>query len=80
MKGVNVIGLRRSGVGRDTLQEIKQIYKLFFRSELNNSQAIKKIQALNLASEQAEYMIDFMTKKSKRGLTKKASKDGNEAN
>lgn len=38
--GLNTVGLQRRGFGADTIAELKKAYRLFFRSELNISQAI----------------------------------------
>lgn len=37
--GLNTIGLQRSGFPRETIEELKRAYRLFFRSDLNISQA-----------------------------------------
>jgi len=37
--GLNTIGLQRNGFAEDTIRELKRAYRLFFKSELNVSQA-----------------------------------------
>jgi UDP-N-acetylglucosamine acyltransferase len=37
--GLNTIGLQRAGFPRETIEELKRAYRLFFRSDLNISQA-----------------------------------------
>jgi UDP-N-acetylglucosamine acyltransferase len=40
--GLNSVGLRRNNFSDDVLRELKRAYRLFFRSELNLSQAIHR--------------------------------------
>ena len=40
--GLNTVGLQRNGFPEDVLRELKRAYRLFFRSELNVSQALDK--------------------------------------
>ena len=37
--GLNSVGLQRSGFPEEVVRELKRAYRLFFRSELNVSQA-----------------------------------------
>jgi UDP-N-acetylglucosamine acyltransferase len=43
--GLNSIGLQRHGFSDDVLRELKRAYRLFFRSELNVTQAMEKARA-----------------------------------
>jgi UDP-N-acetylglucosamine acyltransferase len=40
--GLNTVGLQRNGFPDEVLRELKRAYRLFFRSELNVSQALDK--------------------------------------
>jgi UDP-N-acetylglucosamine acyltransferase len=40
--GLNMVGLKRAGVSPESIQEIKQLYRLFYRSNLNVSQALRR--------------------------------------
>jgi UDP-N-acetylglucosamine acyltransferase len=40
--GLNSVGLQRSGFNEDVVRELKRAYRLFFRSELNVSQALER--------------------------------------
>jgi UDP-N-acetylglucosamine acyltransferase len=40
--GLNTIGLQRRGFSEDVVSELKRAYRLFFRSELNVSQALER--------------------------------------
>jgi UDP-N-acetylglucosamine acyltransferase len=43
--GLNSVGLRRNNFSDDVLRELKRAYRLFFRSELNLSQAVQRAEA-----------------------------------
>lgn len=43
--GLNSVGLRRNNFSDDVLRELKRAYRLFFRSELNLSQALQRAEA-----------------------------------
>jgi UDP-N-acetylglucosamine acyltransferase len=43
--GLNSVGLRRNNFPDDVLRELKRAYRLFFRSDLNLSQAIQRAEA-----------------------------------
>jgi UDP-N-acetylglucosamine acyltransferase len=40
--GLNGVGLRRSGFSEEVVRELKRAYRLFFRSDLNLSQAMER--------------------------------------
>jgi len=68
--GINLTGLKRRGYSAEALVNIKQMYKLVFRSNLKLEEAIAKIE--NELSEEAEEVaiyLDFL-KKSSRGLAR----------
>ncbi len=65
--GINIIGLKRKGLSKEKIMQIKYIYKKLFRSKLPLSEAIKKIEAENSYSEEVRYMLEFI-KNSKRGI------------
>lgn len=65
--GLNTIGLQRSGMPDATILELKRAYRLFFRSDLNVTQAIERAQAeLELFAEVQE-LIRFV-ETSERGV------------
>lgn len=41
--GLNTIGLQRHGFSEEVLRELKRAYRLFFRSDLNVSQAMERV-------------------------------------
>ncbi len=71
IRATNSIGLKRSGASMTAIKEMKQIHKIFFRSNLNTSQAIEEIDKAGITtSAEAKYFMNFIKTKSKRGLTK----------
>jgi UDP-N-acetylglucosamine acyltransferase len=72
IKGLNIIGLRRKGVARTTIAEMKDIYKEIFRSGKNTSQAIETLETQEFQSEEANKILHFIKNESDRGIIKKA--------
>ena len=67
--GLNLVGLKRRGFSEKTIDILKQVYKIIFRSKLNTSEAVEKIQnEIELISEVKE-ILDFI-QKSERGIIK----------
>ncbi|NOY14187.1 MAG: acyl-ACP--UDP-N-acetylglucosamine O-acyltransferase [Deltaproteobacteria bacterium] len=68
--GVNLTGLKRRGYSAEALANIKQMYKLVFRSNLKLEDAIVKIETdFSAAAEEVATYLGFL-KKSKRGLAR----------
>lgn len=57
---LNVIGLRRSGVSAKVRADIRNAYKLLYRSNLNTSQALQAIENEIEPSEELQYLLDFI--------------------
>ena len=67
--GVNSIGLNRKGFSENKVEEIQNIYRLIFNSELNYTQAIEKIEKEFSISEERNKIINFI-RNSSRGIVK----------
>ncbi|MBN1354560.1 MAG: acyl-ACP--UDP-N-acetylglucosamine O-acyltransferase [Candidatus Omnitrophica bacterium] len=65
---VNLVGLRRSGMDRKVIIEIRKAFKLIYRSDLNTHQAVEKMLENN-PCEEVVYLAEFI-KRSKRGICK----------
>lgn len=65
---INLIGLRRAGFKHNVINEIKEAFKLIYKSGLNTNQAIEKILEDKPGGE-ARYLVEFI-KNSKRGICK----------
>lgn len=64
--GLNIVGMRRAGLARETIMEIKRAYKTLFRSGKRLLEACEELEAQNPCAE-VKHMIDFC-KASKRGV------------
>jgi UDP-N-acetylglucosamine acyltransferase len=67
--GLNLIGLRRTGVSRESIKQIDQAFKLLFNSRLSLKHAIEKVENELVRSEEIAYLINF-SKNSERGLVR----------
>ncbi len=65
-QGINVVGMRRAGIGPETRMEIKNAFRLLYRSGLNVSQALEEIKK-TLHSKEIAHMVEFI-EASKRGI------------
>ena len=58
--GLNSVGLQRSGFPDDVVRELKRAYRLFFRSELNVSQAMERARAELQPMPEILQFLDFL--------------------
>ena len=58
--GLNTVGLQRSGFDEATIRELKRAYRLFFRSELNVSQALERARTELQPSPEVEHFLRFL--------------------
>ena len=71
VRNLNVIGCKRSGMSRSTLSELKQLFKLLYRSSLNTKQALEEFTD-NKISDEVDYLLKFIQKDTSRGISKKS--------
>lgn len=71
IRGLNLVGLRRNNISKAAIKEIKELHKLFFRSKLEFSTCLDQAKSLDIKSEEALHMLQFIKQDTKRGLTKK---------
>lgn len=67
--GVNSIGLKRRGFADDELQNIKQAYRMLYRSGLNVRQAVERIASDCKLTRSIEDLIEFI-RRSERGIVR----------
>lgn len=67
VSGLNLIGLKRHGFPEETISHLKKAYRILFRSQLNVSQAVQRIQAELELTEEIRTLIDFI-ERSERGI------------
>lgn len=75
--GVNSIGLRRRGFTNEQIRDIQDCYRVLFQSNMNNSDALLRIEAELPASKERDEIILFV-KNSQRGIIKGYSAGGEE--
>jgi UDP-N-acetylglucosamine acyltransferase len=67
VRGLNVVGMRRLGLTPKVRGELRQAYRLLYRSGLNTSQALAGIRQEGLASSEVQRLISFI-EAAKRGI------------
>ncbi len=68
--GPNLVGLRRHGFPRSTIQALKHSYRIMFRSGLTVAEGIERIREEVEVTPEVENLIQFMQGRSKRGVTR----------
>ncbi len=67
--GPNAIGLERAGMSKAAIARIRSMYKIFYRSELNTTQALARVEETVEDSEERRILLAFI-RDSKRGISK----------
>jgi len=67
--GLNLIGLRRSGISNDSIRKISQAFKIFFNSGLSMKHALERAQKELEKTEEILYLVNF-AKSSERGMSR----------
>jgi UDP-N-acetylglucosamine acyltransferase len=65
--GLNSVGLQRNNFDPDVIRELKRAYRLFFRSELNVSQALERAQSELSMTPEVKHFLGFVDT-SQRGV------------
>lgn len=65
--GLNVVGLRRRGFPKETIEHLKRTYDLIYNSKLNVSQAIERIKTEVPMIDEVRKVVEFI-ESSKRGI------------
>ena len=69
LHGINVRGLARRGISRETILQIKRAYRLLFRSGLRLEDAMDEVLQRGLNAPEVAYLLDFI-RNSRRGITR----------
>lgn len=67
--GINSVGLNRRGFTKEQITTIQQVYRIYFASKLNMSQAAERVLAEMPQSEERDRIVEFI-KNSPRGVIK----------
>jgi UDP-N-acetylglucosamine acyltransferase len=78
VRGMNLVGMKRGGLSKESIQEIKDVFKKLYRSDLNTTQALKEVEKMNLSCEESLHLQNFLKQESDRGITKKNNKTSTE--
>lgn len=65
--GLNIVRLKRHDFSQEVLQSLRRAYRLLFRSNLNTSQAVARIQEEIWDCEEVQHLVQFV-KTSERGV------------
>lgn len=65
--GLNLIGLRRNNVPRESIQQLNHAFKILFKSGISSKHALDRLEKEITPCEEAAYLINFV-KNSQRGL------------
>jgi len=65
--GLNLVGLRRNNVARQTIKELGQAFKIVFDSGLTPKRGLEKLAEAKPACEEVAYLVNFI-KNSSRGV------------
>lgn len=71
-QGLNLVGLKRAGFSRESIQHLKDAYRVLYRSGLPLRNAIEKIET-ELASAETAHLVRFI-RGSKRGICRERSR------
>jgi UDP-N-acetylglucosamine acyltransferase len=63
--GINRIGLQRHGVSAESREALRKAYKILFRSGLNTSEALERIEQEVPQSAEVQYLADFVRRTSR---------------
>ena len=65
--GLNVTGLRRNNFSKTTIKDLKNAYKIIFKSGMILKEALEEVRRQALESEEVDIFIEFI-EKSERGI------------
>jgi UDP-N-acetylglucosamine acyltransferase len=58
--GINSIGLNRKGIPPQSVEQLKQAYRILFRSQLNTSDALAKLREREWSAPEVATLIEFI--------------------
>jgi len=71
--GLNIVGLKRAGIGASDIAVLKTAYRLLFRSGLRLGEALERIEA-GTPSEHTRHLVEFI-RSSKRGICRERGRN-----
>ncbi len=67
--GLNRVGLQRRGFSSDQMRKLHHAYRILRAAKLNTTQALEKLKAEDISTEEVRYLIEFI-ETSSRGVLK----------
>ena len=77
VRGINAIGIKRRGGDSSTVKELKEAYKLLYRSDVTHKEAIARIEKES-NSDTLAHLVAFLKQDTSRGISKKREKVADE--
>ena len=74
--GLNAVGLKRNNVPKESIAAIRELYRVFFRSEMNVSQVMAQWPELVKADDEYVTMFNEFVKNARRGVYKRTRRGG----
>jgi len=71
--GLNLIGLRRNGISKDSIEQLNHAFKIFFNTGLSPRHALEKIEKEIKPNNEVSYLVNFI-KNSQRGIVRSCRK------
>ena len=68
LNGLNLVGLRRRGIDRDTIHALRNAYRLLFAPEGTMAERVADVEALMSDNEPVRDILDFIKADSSRGI------------
>ena len=69
-RGLNLVGLRRAGIGKYAIRQLKEAYRILYRSQLPLEKALERIEK-DIACDEARHLVAFI-RSSERGICRDA--------
>jgi UDP-N-acetylglucosamine acyltransferase len=79
IRGLNLVGMKRRGVTRQGIQEVKEIFKTLYLSDKNTSQALQDLAAMSFETSEAKHLVAFVSQETSRGILKKDAVESDES-
>ena len=73
--GLNIVGLKRCGMSRETISKLNRAYKILFRSKLRLEEKLKKIED-EVDCDEARHLVCFVRKPSRYGFCREVKLKG----
>jgi UDP-N-acetylglucosamine acyltransferase len=65
--GINSIGLQRKGIPQESIDQLKRVYRILFRSDMNTGDALTEARKTEWSAPEVATLIEFI-ETSKRGF------------